>query len=290
MNLSGRHSVPDLVVGSRGFIGSSLVSHLNKDQLVLIEDKISLLRLTEAEKVLVFDNVYWLAGSAKPSTSILGPLVQHPDYVSLHKFLTHSLIKFQRFLFLSSGGCVYGFGDSPFHEDSPTHPINQYGELKLLCEQIVIQTSADKSVIVRASNIHGVNQQAKKSQGVIPYWMNDVLNGNPLTIYGDLTDYRDYLSVQDLVKALLVMPNSNSTGIFNIGSGEKFTISQMIDTFSNVLGFEPQYELHPRRSGDLRGYVLDVSKARKELSWIPTQNSRILIKETVELLYKSLKT
>ena len=280
----------DLVVGSRGFIGSSLVSHLNKAQLVLVEDKTSLLRLTETEKLLVFDNVYWLAGSAKPSTSILGSLEQHPDYVSLHKFLTHSLIKFECFLFLSSGGCVYGFGDSPFHENNPTHPINQYGELKLLCEQIVTQTYADKSVIFRASNIHGVNQRAEKSQGVIPYWMKDVLNGNPVTIYGDLSDYRDYLSVQDLVKALLLVPNSNSVGIFNIGSGERFSIIQMLETFSRVLGFEPQFELCPRRNADVRGYVLNVSTAKEVLSWVPSQNSKDSIGETVELLYQKLKT
>jgi UDP-glucose 4-epimerase len=281
--------VPNLVVGSRGFIGSSLVAHLNKDQLVLIEDEISLLRLAETEEVLVFDNVYWLAGSAKPSTSILGPLVQHPDYVSLYKFLTHSFVKFKRFLFLSSGGCVYGLGNSPFHEKSPTNPINQYGELKLLCEQIVTQTHADKSVVFRASNIHGVNQQAKKYQGVIPYWMREVLNGKPLTIYGDLSDYRDYLSVQDLVEAFLKVHESNAFGIFNIGSGETFSINQMLEVFSNVLGFEPRFELHPRRSGDLRGYVLNVSKAKETLGWMPSNNSTISIRATVDLLYQDIK-
>ena len=281
--------MPNLVVGSRGFIGSSLVSHLNKDKLVLIEDEISLLRLTETEEVLVFDNVYWLAGSAKPSTSILGPLEQHPDYVSLHTFLTHSLIKFERFIFLSSGGCVYGFGDSPFHENNTTHPINQYGELKLLCEQIVTQIYADNSIIFRASNIHGVNQQAKQSQGVIPYWMGDALSGRPLTIYGDLSDYRDYLSVEDLVKALLQVSSSRHLGIFNIGSGEKFTINQMLNTFSDVLGFVPQFNLRPRRNGDLSGYVLNVSKARDVLGWMPSQFSEVSIRETINLLNQNLK-
>lgn len=280
--------MPDLIVGSRGFIGSSLVSQLNNGNLVLVEDKASLLRLATKGEVQVFDCVYWLAGSAKPATSIDCPLEKHPDYVSLCMFLMSSSVRFERFLFLSSGGCVYGSGNSPFNEKSPTHPINQYGELKLLCERVVTQTHAEKSLIFRASNIHGINQQAKKFQGVIPYWMRDALSGNPLTIYGDLSDYRDYLSVHDLVKALLEVPNYNSTGVFNIGSGEKFTISQMLETFSKVLRSEIRFELRPRRSGEASGYVLNVSKANKLLNWGPSKTSKDSIRETVALLYQNL--
>ncbi len=281
--------MPNLIVGSRGFIGSSLVSHLDDERLTLIENQISLLRLVTSGKVRFFDCVYWLAGSAKPATSIDCPLEQHPDYVSLRMFLTNSSIKFERILFLSSGGCVYGSGNLPFHEKSPTHPINQYGELKLLCEQVVTQTHAEKSVIFRASNIHGINQQAKRSQGVIPYWIKAILNDEPLKIYGDLSDYRDYLSVEDLVKAIVKVPNSNSVGIFNIGSGEQFSISQMLETFSDFLGFIPRFELYPRRNGDMRGYVLNVSHAKVTLDWAPSHNSEISIRKTVESIYQSLK-
>jgi UDP-glucose 4-epimerase len=278
-----------LIVGSRGFIGSSLSSHVNQSNLVLIDSEASLKEFAQIKRKIQFNNVYWLAGRAKPSTVAQGPIELHSDFVSLSTFLSNTYIQFERFFFLSSGGCVYGPDSGPFHERSETFAINQYGEIKLLCEKLLIETLKEKSVILRVSNIHGINQAANKSQGIIPHWLADLKDKRPLKIYGSFSDYRDYLSVDDLIRAIMKITELTTVGIFNIGSGEKLSINDVLESFTKVLGYRPSVELFPRRQGDRAGYVLDISKAKEFLGWTPLHSSHLSISATIEVLLQKFQ-
>ncbi|MDO9182601.1 MAG: NAD-dependent epimerase/dehydratase family protein, partial [Bacteriovorax sp.] len=135
--------------------------------------------------------------------------------------------KIKNFLYLSSGGSVYGRGEKAFSESYEAKPVSPYGLLKLQSERLLItyQERFDLPLsIARPSNIYGETQSKTSSAGVITNFYNRIASNIALDIYGDLEIRKDYLHVDDLVWGLSSLCMKNKMGIYNFGFGETHTL------------------------------------------------------------------
>lgn len=178
--------------------------------------------------------------------------------------------KIKHFLFMSSGGSVYGNGTKPFSENDPTNPVSPYGQLKLKSERL-LNSYRDRSdfplCIARPSNIYGETQSETASVGVITNFYNRILNDVPLDIFGDLEIRKDYLHVDDLVRALVLICNSARVGTYNLGFGQTHTLAQIISKIEAKLMKKAAFNFHPLKNTDIYSYALNCNKARIELGF-----------------------
>lgn len=277
----------DLIVGSEGFIGKALTRKCSLSDTLTIGSPDSFQAFINTQKVRHFNSVYWLAGSAKPSNESLGSPHNHRDFIDLYRFLSTTTV-FNQFVFLSSGGCVYGPGEGPFDEIGSTSPVNFYGQIKLACENLIKSTIESKACILRLSNVHGASQQVKGSQGIIPYWLDAIKNKRKIQVYGSLDDFRDYISISDATTAILTIGEQKLFGTYNIGSGERISLLEILIMIEQAIGYRPEYEILPRRCGDRKGYSLEIGKIKDHSTWRPAIDSQKSLKETMLAMHSNL--
>ena len=146
-----------------------------------------------------------------------------------------------KFVFISSGGTVYGPPiDVPILETHPTNPICSYGIVKLAIEKYVMlyqKLYNLNSTILRLANPYGERQRLDAKQGVVPVFMHRAMNDLPLEVWGDGSVIRDFLYISDVVEAIRLscIYNGNKT-IFNIGSGVGMSLNEIPENFNFPIG------------------------------------------------------
>ncbi len=180
--------------------------------------------------------------------------------------------KIKNFLYLSSGGSIYGNADKAFIETDTPHPVSPYGKLKLAFENLLKKYNSDFKlpvVIARPSNIYGESQGTELSVGVITSFYNRIFKNVPIDIFGDLSICKDYLHVDDLVPTLAKMVLENKSGVYNLGHGSTYSLTEVILMIEKLLNKKAEYRFHPFRATDVHHYSLDCKKARLELDFCP---------------------
>lgn len=270
------HHYDNLIVGSSGYIGSRLLPKLPSEKNFLVPSKSNFAQFLKSTESLKFKNVFWVAGSQLPADTFEYKLDEHPDLVNLEKLVKFVQKSESCFIFLSSGGCVYGPGSGVFTEASNTFPVNLYGELKLLSEQMIIN-NLNNYTILRVANVFGVGQKPSRSQGVIPHWLEAIRENRPLTVFGPTHSYRDYIDIDSVINAILLSSKSSSKGVFNIGSGTKVELATLIEIFEHVIGHSLTILSLDARMSDRDGYLLDSKRAEANLGWRKPQDILKLI-------------
>jgi len=180
----------------------------------------------------------------------------------------------RRMLFVSSGGTVYGRAQQcPISEDHPTNPICSYGIHKLAIEKYLqlfgSQTRLD-SIILRVSNMYGESQDCNRPLGAVAHFTTRAVNGIPIEIWGDGTTTRDYIHVDDVVHALgKAVSYEGAERLFNIGSGRGVSLNQLVAMLQQRLAKPVTVNYRPPRGFDVFENVLDITRAKNELSWVP---------------------
>jgi UDP-glucose 4-epimerase len=180
----------------------------------------------------------------------------------------------KKVVFFSSGGTVYGIPEKiPIPENHPNNPICAYGIHKLTIEKYLhlyyVLHGLDYSVM-RVANLYGENQRSDRGQGVVPVFIDKMLRGEAIEVWGEGTVVRDYIYVDDVVDAAIkIAEYSEGRKVFNIGSGCGISINDVIVEISRQLKCKPLIEFKPARSLDVPVNVLDISQAKKELDWRP---------------------
>ncbi len=188
--------------------------------------------------------------------------------------------KVQRVVFASSGGVVYGDPDViPTPEPTATLPISPYGVSKLAGEhylRVLGMLHGFEGVAMRYSNVYGPRQDPKSEAGVVSIFVSRILAGQPLTIFGDGEQTRDYVFVRDVARAnLLASTATVSRGdrldvpAFNIATSRETTVNALARHVMQALGRDVPVEHAPQRAGELQRSCLDTAKARRELGWEP---------------------
>lgn len=184
------------------------------------------------------------------------------------------LTKVERFLFLSSGGTVYGDpAYLPIDEAHPTAPINSYGFTKMIVEQylrMLTRGTAMRYLVLRVSNPFGPGQTLKKGQGLIASILRNHALGQPITIYGDGSVQRDYLYIDDLCDALVAgLDGLPPNDVVNIGSGVGRSILEVVGAVEQVIGAKLAVDFVADRPTDAKANILDCTKANALLGWQP---------------------
>jgi UDP-glucose 4-epimerase len=193
-------------------------------------------------------------------------------------------------LVFSSSATVYGDPKQvPITEDAPLSPTNPYGQTKAMCEQILrdmVVANPDWSVVLlRYFNPVGAHVSGligEDPQGIpnnlLPFVAQVAVGRLPeLAVFGDDYDtadgtgVRDYLHVVDLarahVKALEYQQKHQGTGTFNLGTGQGYSVLDMIKAFEKASGKHIPYRVTARRPGDIASCYADPALAKRELGW-----------------------
>jgi UDP-glucose 4-epimerase len=222
------------------------------------------------------DFVFHLVSTTLPSTSNSDIIYDlESNLLTTVRILeAAAAMRVRRIVFVSSGGTVYGTARQRLiSEDHPTDPICSYGVHKLAIEKYLqlfrLARSLD-SIVLRVSNVYGESQDCFRPLGAIAHFANRVVSGIPIEIWGDGTTTRDYVYVTDVVNALLKCISYEGTErLFNIGSGRGVALNQLVEMLQRRLAKPVMVNYRPRRGFDVPENVLDISRARDELSWTP---------------------
>ena len=203
--------------------------------------------------------------------SNLVPMIQFLEYVKLHKV--------KHVMFISSGGTIYGRMVSPVAEDAPTNPICSYGIVKLAMEKYLQMYSAAgeiKSTIVRLANPYGERQSSERGQGIVAVLLDRVSKGLPVYLYDKGKTVRDFIYIEDAVKAMHALleinrswPCSAFCSVFNVGTGVGTSIAEVLGHVESVTGETTKVEYRDSRVVDVPVNVLSVLKLIQATGWRP---------------------
>ncbi len=185
----------------------------------------------------------------------------------------------RRVLFVSSGGVVYGEPElRPTPETAPKLPLSPYGVTKLAAEfylHYYRRVHGLEYVALRYSNVYGPRQDPHGEAGVVAIFSTRLMNGEPITIYGDGEQTRDYVYVGDVVAANMLLtdaPLGDGAGLdarsFNVGTAVETSVNELARVMMSATGREVEIQYAPARAGELLRSCLDVSRLRA-LGWAP---------------------
>jgi UDP-glucose 4-epimerase len=285
-----------LVTGGAGFIGSNLVRLLlSEGHEVHVLDNLASgyrgnLEGLPLAKVVLGDIrdasmvdaamagtevVFHLAASVGNARSIDHPLVDASMNVMgtlnvLEGMRRHGL---RKIVFSSSAGIFGELKTLPIGEDHPVDPDSPYGAAKLGAEKLCLayaKLHPVEAVCLRYFNVYGERQRYDAYGNVIPIFAHKMIFGQPLTIYGDGEQTRDFINVADVARANYVAGmNRGVNGAFNLGSGASITINHLISLMEGASGLKAKVVHGATRKGDVRHSRADVSAIRQVLGWEP---------------------
>jgi UDP-glucose 4-epimerase len=279
--------VRTLVTGGAGFIGSHLVDALvARGEEVVVLDDLSTGRwefvhpaatLVEHDVREPYETdaevVFHLAAQADVGTSMQKPgFDAEVNVVGTVNVLEAARAAGAHLVFASTGGAIYGDVDGPAPEDAPLRPVSAYGLAKRSAEEYVDGWNRifdSGHVVLRFANVYGPRQSAALEGGVIAIFLERLSKGEQTAIYGDGAITRDFVHVDDVVRALLLAAERRR-GVFNVGTGVETSIADLHAICERAIGVTAPPRFDPPRPGDAARSVLDTSRATRELGFTAT--------------------
>jgi UDP-glucose 4-epimerase len=204
-----------------------------------------------------------------------------------------------RVIFASSGGVVYGDPEKiPTPENAPKGPISPYGVSKLAGEYYLRALGALRgfqAISMRYANVFGPRQDPKSEAGVVSIFVSRLLAGQPLIVFGDGKQTRDYVFVKDVARANVLasklepLSGDIDATAFNIATSIQRNVLELAASVGEVMQQKPTIEFAPARPGELFRSALDVSKAKRVLKWTPQHVFEDGLRELVEWFKKEAR-
>ncbi len=310
-----------LVTGGTGYIGSTAVDILISQgyEISILDDcsmghadsvpagvsfiKGSLLNAGDLAQALVgVDAVMHFAGKSLVGESVEKPDLYHQVNVNGSRNLLDQMhMSGVTKLVFSSSAATYGEPKVvPIVETAPTHPTNPYGATKLAIDQMITAESASRGIAAASLRYFNVAGALKSTRGwlaerhnpethLIPNVLRSTAE-NPVKIFGsdwptaDGTCIRDYVHVVDLIDAHIKALESLQMGvheIYNLGSGDGYSVREVVAAASKATGYEIPTIDSPRRAGDPAVLIADINKAKTKLGWRPTRDIETMVADTL---------
>jgi UDP-glucose 4-epimerase len=213
-----------------------------------------------------------LAAQADVGTSVERPLFDaEVNVVGTVNVLEAAQPHGAQVVFSSTGGAIYGECERPAREDDERRPLSPYGTAKLAAEEYLAMWNrlhGSRHVALRFANVYGPRQLAKLEGGVVAIFTDRLRAGEPVTIFGDGEQTRDYVYVGDVVAAVLAALGRDG-GVYNVGTGTETSVNVLFEQCRRVAGVDAEASHAPARPGDVLRSVLDVTRSERELGWRP---------------------
>ena len=298
-----------LVTGGAGFIGSNIVklllehkynvtvcdnltsgnisnisNFINNKQIKFIEiDILDKNAINNACKDI--DAVFHLAASVGRQKSIDNPI----EDASTNLLGTINILESMRNqcvgkIIYSSSAAIYGELLTPIiAEDHPLNADSPYGVTKLAGEKMILSYASIyniKAVCLRYFNIYGINQRFDLYGNVIPIFAKKIYSNEPITIYGDGEQTRDFLNVRDVANAnYMAYLYDGDSDCFNLGSGYSITINDLARIMIEISGKNTEIIYAPMRPADVLHCKANTQKAKKFINFNPTVELIMGLKE-----------
>jgi UDP-glucose 4-epimerase len=301
-----------LVTGGAGFIGSNIVKLLlDEGHEVMVLDNLSSghrCNLASFPQVGFLEGdvrdanvlsramtgveiIFHLAASVGNTRSIEHPIEDSEINVlgTLRVLEAARLSGVRRLVFSSSAGIFGELKTLPIREDHPTEPDSPYGASKLAAEKLCLvyaKLYPLECVCLRYFNVYGPNQRYDAYGNVIPIFAHRLLCGQPLTIFGDGEQTRDFVHVRDVAQANYKAALAQGiSGAFNIASGTRITINRLAEIMCEASDNRAVVEHGPPRKGDVRHSLADISAAREAFGY----ESKVALEEGLAEYMKWVK-
>jgi UDP-glucose 4-epimerase len=285
-----------LVTGGAGFIGSNVVRLLvESGQAVAVLDDLSSglrknldpfpgVRLivgdvcdaaAVSEAIAGAETVFHLAASVGNMHSIEHPIRDSEVNIigTLQVLEAARRAGVRKVVYSSSAGIFGELRTLPIREDHPAEPDSPYGASKLAGEKLCLaygRLYGFEAVSLRYFNVYGVNQRYDAYGNVVPIFARQMLRGEPVTVFGDGEQTRDFVNVKDVARANLCAALANGvSGAFNIGTGTRVTINHLVTLMARAGAVAPAVGYGPPRPGDVRDSLADISGAGAAFGFSP---------------------
>lgn len=293
-----------LVTGGAGFIGSTLVDRLLAEghEVDVVDNlstgslrnlanaraehahalRIHQLDITDPELTEVVvrarpEVVFHLAAQADVRVSVNDPVFDASVNLigTLRVLEAARTAGVERVVFAASGGTLYGEPDEaelPINESVAHRPLSPYGVSKkaaidyLVCYRELhhLEFSA-----LALANVYGPRQDPHGEAGVVAIFAQKLLDGEPVTIFGDGTQTRDFVYVDDVVDAFYRAATRGGGLVCNIGTGLETSVNELYAAMAQAAGVELEPSFAPARPGELARSALSIARAEMQLGWMP---------------------
>jgi UDP-glucose 4-epimerase len=296
---------PVLVTGASGFIGGHLVAALaargeevygldrRRAPEGLPVSQFFQVDLRDAESVATVlsavrpEVVYHLAAQSSVVVAQAEPLASIDSNVAASGILAElaANVGTRRFVFFSTGGAMYGQATTPTisEADLPT-PISVYGASKLAAEYLleaIARRHAMELSVLRPGNVYGPGQDPHGESGVIAIFTERMLRNDPVTIYGDGSQVRDYVYVSDVVRAAMCAAEAEPA-LCHVSTGTPQTTLEVFETLARYCDYTQRPQMEPARLGEIQGVMLSPDRALDAWGWAPTVEFDEGVRSTVE--------
>ena len=277
-----------LVTGGAGFIGAPTVACLlgaghsvtvldnlsnsqfnclpSHENLRFIEgdvrDPVALAAATDGVELVLH-----LAAQVSVAASIVAPLhsadVNVIGFLAVLEAVRHKRIK--RLVYASSAA-VYANSLDAIAESAATAPASPYGMEKLINDKYakLYANLHGLSILgLRYFNVYGAHQTASEYAGVLTQFTHRIRQGQPLVVFGDGTQSRDFIHVSDVVALNCRALFSELTGVLNVASGRSISVNEIIATMAEITGIAPPVQYTPARAGDIQHSYANIARLRQ---------------------------
>lgn len=296
-----------LVTGGAGFIGSNLsdklielghgvvvIDNLSNGKREYLNPKAKFYcadicsgEIQEIFKNEKFDYVFHLAAQIDVRASIEDPesdnRINILGGINILKNCREHKVK--KIIFSSTGGAIYGEAPVPTTEAYPPNPISPYGIHKLAFEKYLNyyhKVFGQNYAVLRFANVYGPRQYKGGEAGVIAIFIDRIASNKELFVNGDGMQTRDFVFVNDIVRALIKAAENDYCGAVNISTGVESNLLEVITAIEKILGKKVPFGFRDAVIGEQRRSCLDFSLAEKVLSWRPETALEEGIRETIK--------
>ncbi len=297
-----------LVTGGAGFIGShvvdllvasghhvSILDNMSSGKAANLVENVRHFQVDLGDAASVLDAVgesepdaiLHLAAQKSVALSVKEPQMDARENIiaSLNLFEAAKKHQVRKVVFASTGGALYGDTNLlPTPESHPTLPESPYGVAKLAIEHYLRfyeKVHGMQTITLRMANVYGPRQDPLGEAGVVAIFCSRGLSGEPVTIYGDGKQTRDYTYVRDVAFAFLLSLSAKRSMTVNIGTALETSVIELADAIQLIIGSPIARHYEESRAGEIRRSCLAVANAKNELGWSPECGIHQGLAETV---------
>jgi UDP-glucose 4-epimerase len=304
-----------LVTGGAGFIASQIAdTYIAEGHNVTIIDDLStgfkenvnqaakFVKLSISDPGIIdlfkkekFDLVNHHAAQIDVRKSVTDPLFDANTNILGTINLLQSCVKtgVKKIIFASTGGAIYGEQKYfPADEAHPTSPVSPYGITKLTIEKYLYFYHLEHKLnytILRYANVYGPRQNPFGEAGVVAIFTNKFLGGEQPLINGSGKQTRDYVFVDDVVKANLIAVSDEQSDIYNVGTAIETNVNEIYSILNDTIGKGQEEKHGPAAPGEQMRSVITSDKLYDKFNWKPATSIKEGLIKTVEYFRENFK-